>query len=184
MKHARKILILTAAASISLIFIIPLLVAPTDAYSILDTTNAKGANIGDAFYIDSRGGGAARDCNENHVRVLIKMHIEFTLVRRGLRGVIFEITSGTFTMNLTQLSFSEGMGFAGRPKDSRFNGTVIFGFKFNMTDLDGKMAEVGLIGKVKRTEEYGPVLVMKGRINYDGLTYGFIQAGKIHRITE
>ena len=184
MKHARKILVLTAAASISLLFIMPLLIAPTDAYSVLDTTNAKGAKIGDAFYIESRGGAAAKDSDENLVRVLIKMHIEFTLARRGLRGVIFEMTSGTFTMNLTQLSFSEGMGFAGRPREGRFNGTVVFGFKFNMTGPDGKLAEVGLIGKVKRTEEYGPVLVMKGRINFDGLTYGFIQAGKLHKITE
>ena len=184
MKHARKALILTAAASISFLFVLPLLVTPTDAASVLETTNARGAEIGDAFYIDSRGGAIANDSDGNKIRALTKMHIEFTLTRRGLRGVIFEVTSGTFTMNYTQFSFSKGVGVAGRPTEGRFNGTVVFGFKFNMTDPDGRLAEVGLLGKVKRTEEHGPVLVMKGRINLDGLTYSFIQAGKIHRINE
>jgi hypothetical protein len=184
MKHARKAIIFTAAASISLLFGLLLLVAPTDAASILETTNARGAELGDAFYIDSRGEAAAKDMDERIIRALTKMHIEFILTRKGQRGVIFEVTSGSFTMNFTKFSFSEGVGFAGRPSEDKFNGTVIFGFKFNMTDSDGRVARVGLLGKVKRTEEHGPVLVMKGRIEFDGLTYSFIQAGKIHRISE
>ena len=184
MKHARKVLIFTAAASISLLFILPLLVAPIDAASVLETTNANGAEIGDGFYIDSRGGARANDSEGNLIRALLKMHIEFTLTRKGRRGVIFDVTSGTFTMNFTQFSFSDGIGFAGRPTDGKFNGTVVFGFRFNMTDSTGRIAEVGLLGRVKRTEEHGPVLVMKGRIDFDGLTYGFIQAGKIHRLNE
>ena len=184
MKHARKVLVLITAASISLLFVLPLLITPTDAASVLETTNARGAEVGDAFYIDSRGRAAANDSDGNIIRALLKMHIEFSLTRKGRRGVIFEVTSGTVTMNYTQFSFSEGVGFAGRPTEGRFNGTVVFGFKFNMTDSDGGLAEVGLLGKVKRTEEHGPVLVMKGRIDYGGLTYCFIQAGKIHRINE
>jgi hypothetical protein len=184
MKHTRKAIVLTAAASISLFFVLPLIITPTDAASILETTNARGAEIGDAFYIDSRGRAIANDSDGKLIRALLKMHIEFTLTRRGRRGVIFEITSGTFTMNYTQFSFSEGVGFAGRPSEGKFNGTIVFGFKFNMTDSDGGLAKVGLLGRVKRTEKHGPVLVMKGRIDFDGLTYGFIQAGKIHRLTE
>lgn len=184
MKHARNALVFTAAASISLLFVLPLLVAPTDAASILETTNARGAELGDAFCIDSRGEAAAKDSDESIIHALIEMRIEFILTRKGQRGVIFEVTSGSFTMNLTKFSFCEGVGFAGRPSEGKFNGTVIFGFKFNMTDSDGRLAKVSLLGKVKRIEAHGPVLVMKGRIEFDGPTYGFIQAGKIHRITE
>jgi hypothetical protein len=184
MKHARKILIFTAAVSISLLFLLPLLVAPTDAASVLETTNAKGADLGDAFQINARGGAAAKVSDESIIRALTKMRIDFTLARRCQRGVVFEITSGSFTLNDTQFSFFEGIGFAGCPKEGRFNGTVVFSFKCNMTDSEGKLAQVGLLGKVERTEEHGPVLVMKGRIDYDGLTYGFIQAGKIQRINE
>jgi hypothetical protein len=183
MKHARKIFVLTAATAISLLFVLPLMATPTDAASILETTNAKGAEIGAAFCIDSRGQAAAKNDTENIIRALTKMHIEFTLARKGRRGVLFEITYGTFILNSTEFSFSEGLGFAGRPKESRFNNTVVFGFRFNMTDSDGKFAEVGFVGRVKRTEEHGPVLVMKGRMNFNGFTYGFIQAGKIHRMT-
>jgi hypothetical protein len=182
MKHARKLLVFTAATAISLLFVLPLLATPTDAASVLETTNATGAELGDAFYINSRGRAAAKNDDENIIRALTKMHIKFTLTRKGRRGVLFEITSGTFTLNSTQFSFSEGIGFAGRPMEGQFNDTVIFGFRFNMTESDGTFAEVGLLGRVKRTEEHGPVLVMKGRIIFNGLTYGFIQAGKIQRM--
>jgi hypothetical protein len=150
----------------------------------LETTNAKGTKLGDAFYIDSRGRAAPKDDDESIIHALTKMHIEFILSQKGRRGVLFEITCGTFIMNSTRFSFSEGIGFAGRPTEGRFNNTVVFGFRFNMTESDGEVAEVGLLGRVKRTEKLGPVLVMKGRIEFDGFTYGFIQAGKIHRLTE
>ncbi len=181
MKHAKKILPLAAAISVLVIIVISSLAVPTDAASVLDTTYAPAASIGDVFSINAWGEIAAKT-DDDFSRALTEMHLEFELVEKGRRGVRFDVLSGYFIINSTRYEVTEGVGFAGVPEEGRFNGTLVFGFRFNMTESGEEIMQVGFLGKVVRTEERGPILFMRGRILVDDLTYALGQRGRIHRI--
>ncbi len=181
MKHAKKILPITAAISVLVIIVISSLAVPTDAASVLDTSYAPAASVGDVFSINAWGEIAAK-IDDDLSRALTEMHLEFELVEKGQRGVRFDVLSGYFIINSTRYEVTEGVGFAGVPKEGRFNGTLVFGFRFNMTESGEELVQVGFLGKVVRTEEHGPILFMRGRILVDDLTYALGQRGRIHRI--
>ena len=181
MRHAKKILPLAAAISVLVIVVVSSLAIPTDAASVLDTAHAPAASVGDVFSINAWGEIAART-DDDLSRALTEMHLEFELVEKGQRGVRFTVISGYFIINSTRYEVTEGVGFAGVPEEGRFNGTLVFGFRFNMTEFGEKIDQVGFLGKVVRTEERGPILFMRGRVLIDDLTYALGQRGRIHRI--
>jgi hypothetical protein len=181
MRHAKKFLPLAAAISVLVIIVVSSLATPTDAASVLDTAYAPAASIGDVFSINAWGEIAAKT-NDDFSRALTEMHLEFELVEKGRRKARFHVLSGYFIINSTRYEVTEGVGFAGVPEDGRFNGTLVFGFRFNMTESGEEIAQVGFLGKVVRTEERGPILFMRGRVLVDDLTYALGQRGRIHRI--
>ena len=85
-------------------------------------------------------------------------------------------------MNDTLFEFDEGLGIAGRPEEGRFNGTIVFGFRINVTGPNGEVAQLEFRGFVKRTQEHGPLLIMQGRLVLDNQVFVFRQIGRIHRI--
>jgi hypothetical protein len=137
--------------------------------------------VGDAFYIDAWGPGTSRD-NVEDSRVLTEIHLEFELSMRGERGVVFTLTSGSFVANYSHYILIDGVGAAGRPGQGRFNGTITFVFRFNMTGTNGETVQITLLGGVKRTEDRGPILVMTGSIAMDGIDYRLWQLGRIYKL--
>ncbi len=173
---------MVAAISVLVIIVVSSLAIPTDAASVLDTAYAPAASVGDVFSIDAWGEIAAKTDDDDLSRALTEMHLEFELVEKGRRSVRFNILSGYFIINSTRYEVTEGVGFAGVPEEGRFNGTLVFGFRFNMTESGEEIVQIGFLGKVVRTEERGPILLMRGRVLVDDLTYALGQRGRIHRI--
>ena len=184
MKHAKKSLTILSALALVFIIAFPLMTTTVDAASVLENEAAATASIGDTFEILARGrGGYTLEDMENFkAEYLTSMALEFTITRRGERGVLLEVLDGKFSLNDTTFAFNEGFGIAGRPEQGRFNGTIIFGFRINVTGSDGEVAQLEFRGIVKRTQEHGPLLIMKGRLVLEGQIFVFRQLGRIHRI--
>ncbi|UCE09161.1 MAG: hypothetical protein JSW61_09275 [Candidatus Thorarchaeota archaeon] len=183
MKPATKIAVI--ASSLTLLFLLSFssFVVTTDAASVLENSERMKVEVGDAFYIDAWGAGSSRD-NVEDSRVLTEIHLEFEVSMRGERGVVFNLISGSFVANYSHYILAEGVGAAGRPGQGRFNGTITFVFRFNLTGSLGETVQITLLGGVKRTENRGPVLVMAGSVALDGIDYRLWQMGRIHRLQE
>jgi hypothetical protein len=184
MKHAKKSFTLLSTLALVFIIAFPLMTTTVDAASVLEKEAAAIASIGDTFEILARGRGGftPEDIDAFDADYFTRMELEFTITRRGERGVLLEVHEGSFSLNDTIFEFDDGLGIAGRPEESRFNGTLIFGFKINVTGPNGEVAQLGFRGIVKRTQEHGPLLVMLGRLVLDNQVYVFRQIGRIHRI--
>ncbi len=181
MRHAKKILALGAVLSVFALIALPLLTTSVDAAAVLESEATARAAIGDSFSIEARGEAGFRT-EDTESRALTKMHLEFEIVRNGTRGVMFEVTSGYLVMNYSRYSVTEGLGFAGRPDEGRFNNTIVFGFRLNMTGADDTDISVGFLGFVVRNQDSKPVLVMRGQITVDDLVYNLLQRGIIQRL--
>jgi hypothetical protein len=184
MKRAKKTLTLLSALALVFIIAFPLMTTTVDAASVLEREAAATASIGDTFEILARGrGGFTLEDMENfEADYLTNMTLEFTITRRGERGVLLEVLDGQFSLNDTVFEFNEGLGIAGRPEEGRFNGTLVFGFRINVTGPDGEVAQLKFRGIVKRTLEHGPLLIMQGRLVLEDQIFVFRQIGRIHRI--
>ena len=181
MKHIKKFVLSTIGVSLLAMFLLSLALVPSDAAAILDTPHSAATNIGNSFSIDAVGEALYLNDTASD-RALTKMHIEFTIVRNGSRGVFFLVSSGSFKMNYTSYSMTDGIGIAARPEQSPFNTTLVFGFRVNMTQDDGKIVQLSFRGFVDRFEADRPILYMRGRITFDNLVYNLIQRGRIHRL--
>ena len=185
MKHAKKSLTILSALAFVFIIAFPLMTTTVDAASVLEREAAVTASIGDTFEIlaRGRGGNTLEDMDEFKADYLTHMDLEFTITRRGERGVLLEVLDGHFSLNDTIFEFDEGgLGIVGRPEEGRFNGTLVFGFRINVTGPDGEVAQLAFRGIVKRTFEHGPLLVMQGRLVQEDQVFVFRQIGRIHRI--
>jgi hypothetical protein len=181
MTHVKKIALALASISLVALIVLPLLVSPVDAAAVLESETTAQASLGDSFYIEARGVAGTRN-DDFTSRALIKMYFEFTIIRNGTRGVMFEVQSGYLTINQTRYVMREGFGFAGRPSEGRFNSTIVFGFRFNMTGPDGEDISVGLLGAVIRNRDGRPTLIMRGHIQINDSDFSLVQRGIIHRI--
>jgi len=181
MKHVKKIVFSIAAMSLLALFLLSLATVPTDAAAVLDSPQVTTANIGNSFSIDAMGEAFSYSAS-SPVRVLTKMHIEFTIVHNATRGVVFEITSGLFAMNSTYYSAASGLGLAGRPVQGHLNQTIVFGFRINMTGADGAHIQLTFRGYVDRSTAGKPVLYMRGRITLETSLYNLVQRGRIHKL--
>jgi hypothetical protein len=184
MRITKKSLTLLSALAIVFIIAFPLMTTTVDAASVLETEAAATASIGDTFEILARGRGGytLEDMEEFEVDYLTQMNLEFTITRRGERGVLLKVLDGSFSLNDTTFEFDEGLGIAGRPEEGRFNGTIVFGFRINVTGPNGEVAQLEFRGFVKRTQERGPLLIMQGRLVLEDQIFVFRQVGRIHRI--
>lgn len=184
MKHAKKSLTILSALVLVFIVAFPLMTTTVDAASVLETEAAVNANIGNTFEVLARGRGGytIEDMNEFKADCLTQMDLEFTITRSGEHGVLLEVLHGSFSLNDTLFEFDEGLGIAGRPEEGRFNGTIIFGFRINVTGLNGEPAQLEFRGRVRRTQEHGPLLFMQGRLVLENQIFVFRQIGRIHRI--
>ncbi len=181
MKHAKKIVLSIAGVSLLAMFLLSLTIVPSDAAAILDTHHTAAANIGNSFSIDAKGEALSLNDNDG-IRVLARMHIEFTKVHHGSRGVIFQVTSGTLMMNYTSLTDVDGIGLAGQAQSGLFNQTLVFGFRINMTNDAGLPVRLTFGGFVDRFETFRPILSMQGRITFEDLQYYLSLRGRISRI--
>ncbi|MFW9920757.1 MAG: hypothetical protein ACFFED_14225 [Candidatus Thorarchaeota archaeon] len=181
MKHAKKIVLSTVGVSLLVMFLLSLTILPSDAAAILDTPRSAAANVGNSFSVDAMGEALYLNDTDS-IRALTNMHIEFTIVRNGSRGVIFLVSSGSFVMNYTRFSVNDGVGYAGRPQSDSYNRTLVFGFRLNLTDDDGIPLQLSFRGFVDQSEGFRPVLFMRGRITFENLQYYLVQRGTIHRI--
>ncbi len=181
MKHVKKIVFSIAAMSLLALFLLSLATVPTDAAAVLDSPQVTTANIGNSFSIDAMGEASSYSAS-SIMRVLTKMHIEFTIVRNATRGVIFQVISGTLILNSTYYVAADGVGLAGRPKDGYLNRTIVFGFRINMTGADGVNIQVAFRGYVDRSDTGKPVLYMRGRITLESSLYNLVQRGRIHKL--
>ncbi|MBN2229687.1 MAG: hypothetical protein JW779_08820 [Candidatus Thorarchaeota archaeon] len=184
MKHAKKILTLTSALVLTFIVAIPLLTTSVDAATILESPAAATASIGDSFQIYARGrGGVQTETREDFiVNYQTRMELDFSIVRQGVRVVLFEVHAGMFSLNGSVFAFSDGVGFTRCSNDETVNSTAIFGFRINVTDSDSNLGGLEFVGRVYRTQEYGPRLFMKGRLTLGDDVIVFAQVGRIHRI--
>lgn len=181
MNRAKKIAIAVVTATLLLIIVVPMIAIPADAAAVLESPIVANANIGQSFLIGARGFAQTSSEIDAVVAVTI-MHLEFEIVRKGLRGVMFNITSGTFVINETSYVITGGVGIARRITEGPFNGSIGFGFRFNMTGPTGDLAEIGFRGVVLRTEDNGIVLVMRGGIQINSLSFQLAQRGRISRL--
>jgi hypothetical protein len=184
MKVPKKSLTILSAFALVFIIAFPLMTTTVDAASVLEREAAATASIGDTFEILARGRGGftLEDMEDFEANYLTHMDLDFTIARRGERGVLLEVLDGQFSLNDTIFEFDEGIGIAGRPAEGRFNGTLVFGFRINVTGPDGEIAQLEFRGIVKRTLEHGPILVMQGRLVLEDQVFVFRQIGRIHRI--
>jgi hypothetical protein len=184
MKHAKKSLTILSALALIFIIAFPLTTTTVDTASVLEKEAAATASIGDTFKILARGRGGytLENMDEFNADSVTQMSLEFTITRRGERGVLLEVLDGHFSLNDTLFQFDGGLGIAGRPVEERFNGTMVFGFRINVTGPDGEVAQLEFRGIVKRIQEHGPFLIMRGRLVLENQVFVFRQIGRIHRI--
>ena len=184
MKRAKKTLTFLSALALVFIIAFPLMTTTVDAASVLEKEAAATASIGDSFEILARGRGGftIEDMENFEADYLTRMELDFKITRRGERGVLLEVLDGHFSLNDTTFDFDEGLGIAGRPEEGRFNGTIVFGFRINVTGPNGEEAQLEFRGFVKRTQERGPLLLMQGRLVLDDQVFVFRQIGLIHKI--
>jgi len=184
MKHAKKTLTIFSALALVFIIAFPLMTTTVDAASVLEKEAAATASIGDTFEILARGRGGftIEDMEDFKANYLTQMELDFKITRRGERGVMLEVLDGHFSLNDTTFDFDEGLGLAGRPEEGTFNGTIVFGFRINVTGPNGEEAQLEFRGFVKRTQELGPLLLMRGRLVLEDQVFVFRQIGRIHRI--
>ncbi len=184
MKHATKLLTITSVLVLVFIVAFPLFTVTADAAAVLESPAAATASVGDSFEILARGRGGFRVDNREDFLANCKtrMSLQFLIARQGERGVLLEVLAGDLSLNDTIFSFDDGAGFAGRPQDERLNGTIVFGFRINMTGPQGESAQLEFIGRVRRTEDNGPFLFMKGRLTIGEVIFVFAQIGRIHRV--
>jgi hypothetical protein len=183
MKHATKLLTISSVLVLVFIVAAPMFTVPADAAAVLESPTAATASVGDSFGIVARGRGGPRvEIREDFLaNYPTQMNLNFLIARQGEHGVILEVLDGEFALNDTTFTFDDGLGFAGRPQDERLNGTIVFGFRINMTGPQGENAQLEFLGRVRRTENNGPFLVMKGRLTIGEVIFVFAQAGRIHR---
>jgi hypothetical protein len=184
MKHAKKLLIITSVSVLILLLASPIFTTTADAAVVLESPAAAAASVGDSFGIVARGRGGFRtdSIEEFTANYQTQMSLNFLIARRGERGVLLQVLTGTFSINDTAYSFNDGIGFAGRPQDERLNSTIVFGFRINVTGPSGERGQLEFIGRVRRTESNGPFLVMRGRLILGDSAFVFAQIGRIHRI--
>jgi hypothetical protein len=184
MKHAKKLLIIASVSVLILLLASPMFTTTADAAVVLESPAAAAASVGDSFGIVARGRGGFRtdSIEEFTANYQTQMSLNFLIARRGERGVLLQVLTGTFSINDTVYSFNDGIGFAGRPQDGRFNKTIVFGFRINVTGPSGERGQLEFIGRVRRTESNGPFLVMRGRLILGDSAFVFAQIGRIHRI--
>ena len=184
MKHATKLLTICSALVLVFIVAFPMFTATVDAATVLESPAAATASVGDSFEIIARGRGGSKVDNRKDfiANYQTRMSLDFLIARQGVRGVILEVIDGDFALNDTIFSFDDGLGFAGRPQDERLNGTIVFGFRINMTGPQGEIAQLEFLGCVRRTGDNGPFLFMKGRLTIGETIFVFAQLGRIHRI--
>ncbi len=171
---------MTILSALAMLVVIPLVIVPIDATSILESPESARVQVGDILQIDSRGRGAVRD-DADQTRVLVKMHLEFQVASRLDRGVSFFVLQGYLVMNESRYTVVDGRGAAGRTNRVRLNITISFVFRVNMTGPDGEPLTLRILGGVKRTESHGLVLVMRSLAVVDGLEYVLWQLGRAHR---
>ena len=183
MNSAKKAITLLSAAVLLLLITLPMLTT-VDAASVLEKEAAAAASIGDTFEILARGRGGFKfeDVEDFQANFKINMELSFLILYRGERGVVLEALDGDFSMNGTSFAFDNGLGIAGRPTQGEFNGTIIFAFRINMTNSAEEVVQLEFVGRVKRTQDYGPLLLMKGRLIFEDSIFVFRQIGRIHRI--
>jgi len=184
MTHAKKSLTILSALALVFIIAFPLIASTVDAASVLEKEAAATASIGDTFEILARGRGGytLEDMTNFEAVYFTQMNLEFTIIRRGERGVLLEALDGHFSLNDTIYEFDRGFGIVARPEEGRFNGTMVFGFRINATGPNGEVAQLEFRGIVKRTQEHGPLLIMQGQLVLENQTFVFRQVGRIHRI--
>ncbi len=181
MKHAKTIT-LTSVLVLVFAIVTPLLTTTADAAAVLESPPAATANIGASFEIVARGrAGPVVTEDEFRFTYVTRMTLEFTIEEIAPRGVLLRVQGGMFTLNDTEFRVDEGVGFAARPQNSEINVTVVFGFKINMTGPNGEAASLAFVGGVKRTQRFGPVLIMRGILNVDDAAFVVAQLGRIHR---
>jgi hypothetical protein len=183
MKHTAKLLTLSSVLVLLFIVAAPMFTVTADAATVLESPAAATASVGDSFMIIARGRGGLRVDNREDflTNYQTRMSLDFIISRQAERGVLLEVLAAEFAINDTIFSFDDGIGFAGRPQDERFNGTIVFGFRINMTGSQGEIAQLEFLGRVRRTEDSGPFLFMKGRLTIDETVFMFVQIGRIHR---
>jgi hypothetical protein len=184
MKRASKLLTLSSALVLVFIVAFPMFTATADAAVVLESPTAAAASVGNSFQILARGRGGSMVDNRNDflANYQTRMSLDFKIVRQGERGVLLEVLAGKFALNDTVFTFDDGVGFAGRPQDERLNGTIMFGFKINMTGSQGEIAQLVLLGRVRRNSDIGPFLFMKGKLTINEAVFVFAQIGRIHKI--
>jgi hypothetical protein len=181
MKHVKKIVFSITAMSLLALFLLSLATVPTDAAAVLDSPQVTTANIGNSFSIDAMGEAFSYSPSPP-VRVLARMHIEFTIIRNATRGVVFNVTSGLLIMNSTDYVATGGLGLAGRLEQGHLNQTLVFGFRINMTEAGGAHIQLAFRGYVDRSVAGTPILYMRGRITLESSLYNLVQRGRIHKL--
>ena len=184
MKLPKKTITFLTAIVILLVITLPLMTTTVDAATVLEKEAAAAASIGNSFEILARGRGSFKteDIEDFQVNYRTRMNLCFLIAFKGERGVILQILEGSFAINETDYSFDDGIGVAGRPTQGDFNGTIIYGFRINVTSSTEEIGQLEFVGRVERTQNYGPLLIMKGRLTLDEQSFVFGQIGRIHRI--
>ncbi|TFG34485.1 hypothetical protein EU527_02885 [Candidatus Thorarchaeota archaeon] len=183
MKIAMKAITFLSLAVLLFIITLPMLTTTVDAASVLEREAAAAASIGDTFEILARGRGGIKSESVESFQANFKTQMElcFLLSLRGEYGVVIEVLEGHFSINDTRYSFDNGLGIVGRPTQGEFNGPIIFGFRINVTNTAEEIAQLEFVGRVRRTQDYGPLLLMKGQMTLDTQVFVFGQIGRIHR---
>jgi len=183
MMHAKQAAVVASAAVFLVLLSLPFIVVPTDAAAVLDTPETARLGIGTVLQIDARGTAQA-NVDEEVVRALTTMSLVFEITQKGQHGALFAVMSGSLVLNTTRFVVTNGIGVAGRPEMGRFNGTVVFVFRFNMTKTDGTIVQVTLRGIVVRSEGHGPILAMRGTMSVDNLSWVLRQFGRVHVVNK
>ncbi|TFF96045.1 hypothetical protein EU546_02210 [Candidatus Thorarchaeota archaeon] len=183
MKHAKTIITLTSVLVLAIVVATPLLTTPADAAAVLDSASAASANISESFSIVARGRAVATPTEDDTRRelYLTNMSLTFLIEAKGARGVILSVADGRISLNDSVFTFDEGHGFAARPESGDLNVTVVFGFRINFTGPEGEVAQLSLVGGVKRTWRFGPILIMRGQLTVGDSVFMLGQLGRIHR---
>ncbi len=181
MKITKKIVSAAIPISFLLLLALPTFVASIGNTSVLESSKTSKIAIGDSFVIRARGiTNSSSDYSDTHTRT--RMRITIQTVRIDQRGIRLNVTGGQFYLGHTKYNVADGFGIVGCLKESRFNNTIVFGFRLNMTGPDGELAELFFKGILLPSKKQMHIVAIRGILSLESLDIGLAQRGVIHKI--
>ncbi len=174
-------MLVAVVASLASLLVLPLMAPGATAAEVGSSLTASSVEPGQPFEIHARGTASVEDVPDGP-NALTRMHLVFTVVSTETGRVVLAVQSGRVVLNDTGYIVSCGRGVAARLRSGRFEGSIGFGFRVNLTSPDGHPARMLLRGVIVRNGDGHPRVGFRARLDDGVLTWQVRLLARTHRV--